>query len=172
MKILKYILYALLALVLLFVAMGLFTPNVQYENTITTTKSVSETWAAMNDESNLSKWLPGYQRSELISGTASTVGAVSNIYFDEKGEQVMIKETVTEIVPNEKLAMDFSMDFMDMEYEMTTTNTSTGTQITTQSKVTGNGFFARCLVALMKGSMSGQEDDNLANLKKVIEEDL
>lgn len=169
MKILKYILYIVLTVLIIFLVVGIATPEIEYENSVTTDKSIAETWGAMNNEANMSKWLPGYESSEVISGTEGTIGAVSNITFNQNGEKMVIKETIKEIVPNEKIAMDFDMDFMTMGYQMETRTVEGKTEISSKSVVTGNGFIARCMVAISKSRFVNQEQTNLENLKKVIE---
>ena len=62
------------------------------------------------------------------------------------------------------------MDFMDMDYEITFDEVRGGTKIKSKSKTIGNGMFAKSLIALIIGSMKEQEDINMNNLKKLIEE--
>ncbi len=170
MKFLKILVGVLVLLLLFFVIKGLITPSLAYESEINVSKSIKESWAVMQDESNLSQWLEGYQKSELVSGTAGTVGAVSKIYFDQGGQETIITETIIEIQPNEKITMNFSMDFMDMDYEVVfSENNGGGTNIKSKTITKGNGWFARSMVSFMKGAMVQQEDGNMDKLKKVIE---
>ena len=64
MKILKYLLLALVVLALLFVALGLFTPSVSYKSEIVVNKPATEAWAVMSDEENLSKWIKGFRKQK------------------------------------------------------------------------------------------------------------
>ena len=119
----------------------------------------------------MSGWLPGFVKSEPVSGTPGTVGAVANVHFNENGTETVIKETVTSLVPNEKLGMTFSVeDFMDMEYEISTREVDGKTTMTSKTTTVGNGLISKSIVALMKGTMQTQEDTNMAALKKLIEE--
>ena len=169
MKYLKYLLALLVVLALLFISIGIFKPVVSYESEVMVNKPAKEAWAVMSDVSKLPEWLNGFKKTELVSGQANTVGAVSNVYFVEDGQETVIKETITNIKANELMAMQFSMDFMDMDYEMSFEETSGKTRVKTVSTTTGNGLFAKSMVALMGGAMKDQEDVNLKNLKKVIE---
>jgi len=121
MKYLKYILIAILLLLVIFFGRGLLTSSVSYENTVMVDKSMEEAWAVMSDNENLPKWIKGFVKTELVSGTENTVGAVSNIHISENGQDFIMQETITKIDPPKYLAMDFNMDFMNagMEYEMT-----------------------------------------------------
>ena len=169
MKILKYLLLAILVLVLLFFAKGLLTPSISYENEVIVNKPAKEAWSVMSDEANLPKWIKGFKRTELVSGTANTVGAVSNVYVDEGGQEMVMKETVTAIKLYEQLKMKFSMDFMDMEYEINFRETDGKTTVHSKSTTFGNGLFAKSIVSFMTGTMKAQEDENLNNLKKLID---
>lgn len=170
MKILKYILSILAILCIIFLALGFITPSVSYTSETTVNKSAKEAWAVMSDEENLPKWIKGFKRAELVSGKANSVGAVSNIYIDENGKEMVMKETVTAVKDYEHLAMTFSMDFMDMDYEMIFTEKDGKTHIQTNSKTIGNGMLAKSIVSMMSATMKKQEDENVNTLKKLIEE--
>lgn len=170
MKYLKYLLGLIVLVAIIFFGKGLLTPSISYENEIVVNKSAAESWAVMSDESKLSQWIKEVKKIELVSGTANTVGAVSNVYVDEGGQEMVMKETITKLTPNELMAMTFTMDFMDMEYEMHMKEEGGKTTITSKSTTTGNGIFAKSMLSFMGGSMKAQEDNNLSNLKKLIEE--
>ncbi len=170
MKILKYILVTIAVLVVIFIAIGFVKPEVSYDCEIMVDKPVAESWAVIQDEEKMGDWLIGYQKSEPVSGTPGTVGAVSDIHFDNNGEQMVIRETITEIVPNESISMTFTSDFMDMDYKLTMTPVDGKTKINSYSTASGNGVFSKSIMALLAGTISGQEETNLANLKKTIEQ--
>ncbi|MFY0607080.1 MAG: SRPBCC family protein [Cyclobacteriaceae bacterium] len=169
MKILKYLLIFLAIIAIIFFGKGIITPSVSYESTTSVSKSVEESWAVMTDEETMSKWITGFIKSELVSGEPNTVGAVSNTYVEENGEEMIIVETITDITPNERIAMTFTMDFMDMDYELSMEDQGDQTIITTKSEVRGNGLFAKSIISFMPDMMKAQEDENLAKLKRLIE---
>ena len=169
MKILKYLVIIVGVLTILFFALGVITPSVNYKNEVTVNKSTSEAWAVMADESLMSEWINGYEKTELISGTPYTVGAVSKIYFDNDGEKMEVTETITAIEENKSLAMSYTMDFMNMDYELMMEEKAGVTHITSTSNVSGNGMAAKSIVSLISGPLAEQEQQNLDNLKKVIE---
>lgn len=170
MKILKYVLISLLVLAAVFFLIGIITPSVSYQAQIEVAASKEKAWSIMSDDAYLSDWLNGYQRSELLSGTEGAVGAVSNIYFIEEGKESVIQETITGVSPEERMAMSFSMEgFMDMDYEFLIDGQGDKTSITTNSVVKGHGLFSKSMVALMKGAMKSQEEENLGKLKTLIE---
>ncbi|WP_299442382.1 SRPBCC family protein [uncultured Aquimarina sp.] len=169
MKYLKYLLYLIIVLALIFFGKGFLTPSVSYESEIVVSKPANESWEVISDESNLPKWIKGFKKTELVSGTANTVGAISKIYVEDGGEEMVMEETITAIKPHEHMAMTFTMDFMDMDYEMFFKEQDGKTTITSKSTTMGNGIFAKSLISFMPGSMKEQEDENLNKLKELIE---
>ena len=91
MKILKYVLVVLLILAMIFLALSMITPSISYDSEIIVNKPSEEAWAVMSDESKLPLWIKGFIKSELISGTENTEGAISNIHFDEDGKEMIIQ---------------------------------------------------------------------------------
>lgn len=169
MKYIKYLLIIIVVLAIIFFGKGFLTPVVSYESEVVVNKPVKEAWAVMSDDSRISEWLKEIKKMELVSGTENTVGSVYNIYFEENGEEMVMEETITALKPNEHIAMTFTMDFMNMDYEMHLTEEDGKTLIRSNSKTTGNGFMARSILSFMTGSMKKQEDTNLNNLKTVID---
>jgi len=169
MKYLKYLLYLIIVLALVFFGKGLLTPSVSYESEITVNKPANKAWAVMTDEASLPKWIEGFKRSELVSGTENTVGAISKVYIDEGGQEMAMQETITALKPNEHIAMAFTMDFMDMDYEMYFKETDGKTTITSKSTSRGNGILAKSIISFMPGAMKEQEDENMNRLKELIE---
>jgi uncharacterized protein YndB with AHSA1/START domain len=169
MKYLKYLLYFILGLALIFFSMGVFNPSVSYESEVVVNKPIEEAWAVMSDESRITEWLKEIKRIEHVSGTPNTVGAVSKFYVEENGEEMVMEETITSFKHHHHIAMTFTMDFMNMDYEMFMTEKDGKTHIRTKSTTVGNGIFAKSILAFMPKAMKEQEEINLDNLKKVIE---
>ncbi len=170
MKYLKYTIGIIVILVIGFLAMGLIKPTVTYECEIMVEKPTTESWAVLHDVEKLSEWLPGFQKIEHISGTPGTVGAVSKVYFDNNGESMTIQETITDIVQNESISMKYESDFMDMNYRLDITSVNEKTKINSSTTAEGNGIISKSIMALMGNSLKKQEETNLLNLKKAIEQ--
>jgi len=107
---------------------------------------------------------------EHVSGEKGTVGAVTKYTFVENGTESIIFETINSINPNEHIAMDFLMeDVMTIDYKIDFIEKNGKTNIKSSSTVEGLGIFMRSMVSFMKGTMQSQEDENLSNLKKLID---
>jgi hypothetical protein len=169
MKYLKYLLGIILLIGVLFFGRGLLTPEVSYENLVEVNKPAKEAWAVMSDETKMSEWISGFIKTEQVSGTPNTIGAVANVYIEEGGEEMVMQETITNLKPNEVMAMNFTMDFMDMDYEIEFSESDGNTAIKSKSITRGNSLFARSMISFITGAMKKQEDENLSNLKRLIE---
>lgn len=60
-------------------------------------------------------------------------------------------------------------DVMNMDYRLDFTEKDGKTYIKSSTINKGEGFIMRSMVPLMKSAMQKQEDENMANLKAVIE---
>ncbi|NNL82824.1 MAG: SRPBCC family protein [Winogradskyella sp.] len=169
MKILQYILGIIAFLVIAFFLLGLIKQDVNYDCEIMVDKPLAEAWAVSQDESKMADWLDGFQKVEPISGTQGTVGAVADVHFITDSKDMVIRETITDIKPNESIAMMFTSDFMDMDYKLKMTAVDGKTKISSSTTAEGNGMFSKSLMAIMSGSIKTQEETNLANLKRTIE---
>lgn len=170
MKYLKYAFGILLVVVVAFMAIGLIKPTVTYECEIVVEKPTDESWAVLQDPEKLSEWLDGFQKIEHISGTPGTMGAVSKVYFDDNGQSMEILETITDIVQNESMSMKYESDFMDMDYKLNLVSVNGQTKIHSITTANGNGLISKSIMALMASSLIEQEETNLSNLKKTIEQ--
>ena len=171
MKYLKYSLAAIALIVIIFVARGFISPSISYSSEIIVEKSVEEAWAVMSDESKISKWLKGIKEMELISGEKGTIGAVTEYTFDQNGQESVIVETITSVNKNQDISMNFVMEnVMHMDYHLEFKNKQGKTHITSSTTTKGLGLFMRSMVSFMTSAMQTQEDENMNNLKTLIEE--
>lgn len=168
MKYLKYILGGLAILIVGFSLLGLIRSELAYVCETTANKSKAESWAVIQDQDKMSEWLAGFQKIEHVSGTAGSIGAVSNIYFEIDGQEMTIQETITDIVPDESISMSYTSDFMNMDYKLIMTSIDGKTKISTSTTAIGNGVVSKSIMALMGNSFKEQEETNLSNLKKTI----
>jgi len=169
MKYLKYTAIILSLLVFMFLILGMIKPTIEYDSHITVDKSVEESWNVIQDPNKMSEWMTGFKSFEHISGEPGQVGSVSHVIFDTNGSEVIIKETITKIIPNHSIAMTFQNDMMEMDYELEMKGDGNQTEIRTSTLVEGNGMITKSFIAISPGSLKKQEDTNLSMLKKAIE---
>lgn len=171
MKFLKILLVIIALLAIVFFGRGLLTPTVSYDSEITVDKPIEEAWAVMNDESKITEWLSGITNIEHVSGEKGKVGQVTKYTFNQNGQESEIVETMKEIRANEYVAMDFVMEgAMVMDYAVNFSEKDGKTHIKSSSSNTGEGLMMKSMLSFMQGGMKTQEDENMARLKKLINE--
>lgn len=175
MKILKYLVIFLVAFVLLFFAIGFLKPTVEYGHTITVEKPVEEAWAVHQDASKFDQWLKGFKSIELIEGEEGEVGSKYKVVVNpgEGQPDFEMTETIVEKEPFDHITFSFDSDMMVFNQTTSFSEENGKTTVATDSKVKGKGMMMRSMFALMEmlgGSFQAQEEENINNLKKVIEE--
>lgn len=171
MKILKYLLGVIAILLIGFILIGVFKPTVSYGSELEINKPAKEVWAVMQDESKMHLWLDGYKNSELISGTAGQVGAVSKITIIPEGEEKMeMIETITAMKENEHMGIALDIEMMTSTLDMYLTEKDGKTILRSDAVATGKGMFWKSMFAFMGSSMAEEDLKIMNNMKKVIEE--
>ena len=174
MKILKYLLFTVLALVVIFFAIGLFKSSVSYGHEITVDKPVAEAWAVTQDESKYAQWLEGFKSIDLIEGEQGAVGSKYKVVVqpsDDQAEFEMI-ETVVSLEEFDHVEMHFDSEGMNFEQKISFSESEGKTTITSDSKVMGKGLMTRSMFGLMGmfGAFQSQEEKNFEALKQLINE--
>ena len=175
MKILKYVLFAVLALVVLFFAVGIFTPVVNYGTEITANKPLQEAWAVTQDESKYDQWLEGFKSMELIEGEKGQPGSKHKVIVEPSDGQPEFEmiETLVALEEFKYVDMHFDSETMDFEQKIFYNESEGKTTIRSESKVIAKNIVTRSLFALMEklgGAFTAQEKKNFEALKKLIEE--
>lgn len=175
MKILKYLFYLTLGLVVIVLAVGLLKPSVSYGHKISVNKPIKEAWAVTQDESKFDQWLEGFKSIELISGEKNAVGSKYKVIVDpgEGQPEFEMIQTVASIKEFDHVTLSFDSDFMDFEQTISYSEENGLTTVETDSKVFGKNIITRAMFAIMEmftGSFHAQETKNIEALKKLIEE--
>jgi hypothetical protein len=175
MKILKNLLYLIVGLVIVFFAIGLLKPKVNYGHEIIVNKSIKEAWAVSQDESKFGEWLDGYKSIELISGEKGEVDSKYKVIVEpEEGQpDFEMIETVVSKKEFDHVTLHFDSDMMNFEQTIFYSEKDGKTSVKTESSVSGKGMTMRSMFALMEmfgGAFQAQEVKNIEALKKLIEE--
>lgn len=174
MKILKYILFVILALVIIFFIIGFAKPAVNYGHEIKVNKPIKEAWAVTQDESKYTQWLEGFKSIELISGEKNKVGSKYKVIVKPEGQPPFeMIETLVSLEELDHVTLYFDSEFMDFEQTISFKEANGLTTVKTDSKVIGKNIISRSMFAIMEmftSSFTKQETKNIDALKKVIEE--
>lgn len=174
MKIFKNLLYGLLALVILFLAVGFLKPTVTYGHEILVDKPIEEAWAVLLDAEKYGEWLAGFQSIDLLSGEAGEVGSTYKVVVkpSEQEDDFEMIETLVAKEDFDHVSLSFDSDMMVFDQTTSLAEVDGKTSVKTDSTVKGKGMMMRSMFALMEmlgGSFQAQEVENIERLKKVIE---
>lgn len=175
MKILKYLLFVIVGLIVLFFAIGLLKTSVNYGHEITTTKSVQEAWAVTQDASKYAQWLEGFKSIELISGEQNEIGSKYKVVVQpgEGQPEFEMTQTLVAFKEFEHATLHFDSEMMDFEQTISFAEAEGGSTVTSDSKVMGKSLPMRSMFAIMEmlgGAFTTQEAKNFENLKVLIDE--
>lgn len=175
MKYLKYTLYSILTLIVVFFAIGFLSPSVYYGHEIIVNKSIQEAWNVQQDEHKYDQWLEGFKSIDLMSGEHGEVGSQYKVVVkpDKKQPDFVMLETVVSKKDFDHISLNFDSDMMLFEQTTSFSEKEGKTSVRTTSKVSGKGMVMRSMFAVMElvgGSFQAQEVKNIEALKKVIEE--
>ncbi len=175
MKILKYLLFLIIGLALIFITIGFIKPSVSYGHEITVNKPLEEAWAVSQDENKIGQWLQGFKSIDLISGEKGKVGSKYKVVVNpgEGQPDFEMIETVVSMKKFDHIKLSFDSEMMKFDQTISHSETDGKTTIKTESKASGKGIMMRSMFALMEmfgGTFQAQEVKNIEALKKVIEE--
>jgi hypothetical protein len=175
MKILKYLLYIIVGLIIIYFAFGLLKPTVSYGHEITVDKPLKEAWAVSQDHNKFVQWLDGFKSIELISGEEGQVGSKYKVIVNpgEGQDDFEMIETLVSMKEFEEVELHFDSEMMDFGQKILYSESDGKVTIKTESTVSAKGIMMRSMFAVMEslaGSFTSQEVKNIDALKKVIEE--
>jgi len=175
MKIIKYLLYLIGGLLVIFFAFGLLNPSVNYGHEIQVNKSAKEAWAVSKDESKYAQWLEGFKSIELLSGEQDAIGSKYKVVVQPAPDQPEFEmtQTIADFKEFEYATLHFDSDMMDFEQTISFNEADGKTTIKSDSNVKGKGIMMRSMFAMMEtlgGTFTAQEAKNFENLKKLVDE--
>lgn len=170
MRILKWLGGILVVLILVFLGVGIITPNFSYENKVTVKAPVERAYSVFVDESNVNKWMPTLRKIENVSGAPLEVGSKWKLIFDEEGETIEVLEEMTAIDTNERFAFNLDTEpFLGTVDIRFTAIDSTTSEIKATTTVDGKNMIWKSVMALSKTMMETRSQEQYEMLKKVIE---
>ena len=172
MKILFYVIGFIAFCFLGFYAIGLFAPVINYETTLEVKRSPEQSWNVFTNKDLLADWMEGFQSIETIKGEPLTQGSVFMIKVTESGNTYSIKEEVLNVVPNQEYTILMDNEVLTNKVQLIFSEPAPYTTlITSKNEVKAKNWFLRSLFVFMKSSFKKLDDQNLQNLKNLIESD-
>ncbi len=169
MRILKALVIILLALILIFLSIGLFLPSFDYAVSIEVKASPEKCWLTFHDTTRMSQWLPGFESLVLKSGEPLKAGSQYEIIVIDHNEKIVMSEIITKVNAPTSISYELNNDVLKSEYTFSFTGDSITTTIDSHYKVTGNNVMWKSILFLSKSYLESNGQEQLAGLKKVVE---
>ncbi|MCB0502302.1 MAG: SRPBCC family protein [Bacteroidetes bacterium] len=168
-KILKSVIGLVLLSFLVFLVLGI--PNTQHEmiTEIEINAPVEEVYNYVMDIDNNENWLSGFVSADLIKGEKGAVGSEYKVVFLQKGKPMEMKETITDVVPNQKIGFDLSDKMIDGHIDIEFKATGSGTQVKEIHGFHGKSILSRAITKMFSKAIHKGKQEMYDDLKKVIE---
>ena len=170
MRIILYIVGFVLSCFIGFLLFGLFKPVITYDIKLQLNRPVAKCWTVYHTDSLKSKWMPGYLRTTLLTGTANSVGSKNTIFYQSGVQETTMIQSMDSII-NESLIV-YTIDNRSMHIRshirfIELADNACVMQI--HNEVTANNIFLKSLLTFMKSTFESAEQANYQNLKTLIE---
>ena len=159
----------LLLLGALFLSIGLWKPVVYYQTKVLVNAPTDKAFALFMDTNQMSKWITGFQRFELLSGVATQPGCVHKMLIIQQGKTYVMTEKLTAFKPNALYAFVLDNEVLTDEVDIHFTAKGNATEITANNKVVGKNLFWHSLFPLTTGIFIKQSQHDYEQLKVLIE---
>ncbi len=169
MKPLKCIGYSLLAIIALFLLVGVIFPSFEYQSHVVVNAPLEQSWAVFSDAGRMAEWLPGFKSIETLSGSPNQVGSTYKMVFEEEGEVMEMTEYVTAFRDNELFAFELNAEPMIATVQVKFSGNRKMTEILAITKVEGKNLLWKSLLRLSKSRMVERGQETYDNLKRIIE---
>ena len=166
MKILKVIGILSAALLVIFFLIGLLKPTFEYGNSIVISAPIQTVWSVYTTRKK--DWIEGFQSQRLVTGNALTNNAEYETVIGS-GEEMVMRETITNITPGEKIKWALDNDVLISNYAYEFKGDSTQTEVITHYKVEGKNAFMKSILFLSKSYMRNSDAEMLAAIKEIAE---
>ena len=170
MRIILYILGFILSCFLGFLLFGLFKPVITYDIKLQINRPVAKCWTVYHTDSLKSKWMPGYLRTNLLSGTLDSVGSKNAIIYLSGTQEISITQTIDSLINESLIAYTIDNRSMHIRSHIRFIPSQANACILQiHNEVTANNIFLKSLLTFMKSTFESAEQANYQSLKTLIE---
>jgi hypothetical protein len=128
-------------------------------------------WAALNNPNNMERWQQNFRSYTYISGDSGQVRSVSELRYNEKGEDIVLTETITEVRDGNFLAANYQ----SMRGRTTVVNRFGKIDVDKANWASWRNFiytgFARLISPFVSGGIRKRMDGDLQRCKLMVETD-
>jgi len=154
-RILKILTFLILFLMIGFLSMGFFVPQVNYESSGEVVGKVADVFALYNDKDQIDQWIPTIKSIKPLKETQNIKGSVYEMVIDNEGSEITMKEKVLDYKEGEMVSLEFDAGAMTKTDVFTFAQAGNKTKITGNHSVEGNNYFYKCMFSLFGSNMQG-----------------
>jgi hypothetical protein len=170
MRIILYIVGFILSCLLGFLLFGLFKPVISYDISLQINRPIAKCWTVYQTDSLKSKWMPGYLRTTLLTGTSNAVGSRNTIFYQSGEQETSMIQTIDSLINESLIAYTIDNRSMHIRTHIRFAPSQANACIMQiHNEVTANNIFLKSLLTFMKAKFESAEQTNYQNLKTLIE---
>ena len=148
---------------------GLLTPSISYDSTITVNVPVEKAFTLFSDTSKMKDWMPGFVSLKLDSGNTIARGSKMTLILIQEGQEYDMTETMTTFIPNQHYAYLLENAVLHNQVDILFTPIGNSTTIKVNNLVIGNNIIWRSVFYFYKKRLVQLNKEIYSNLKKMIE---
>ena len=169
MKILKWTMAIISALIIAFLSIGVFNPSFTYHSETIIKASAETTWSIFSDPNQMSNWHTGFKSMTITKGNPNTIGSEYDLVFIISGEEMLVHKIITSVEPNKSMTFEIMNDDINTVSTIRLTENDGMTTIIAENSVNPNGMINKSVFFVFKSYFQKQSDDQYAKLKSLIE---
>ncbi len=169
MKILKYFLGLMLAMILAFLAFGYIMPVADFQVDETIELPVEPVFSYVINISRWPEWQDGLEEVKLLSGDSLRVGSQYQLVVNDGKYQVELSLTVLGIRPHRMIRYRLEGDRLVGDVEMNFQDSGHATVVRWEGEFRGKGIIWRSVVPFMRRALTRQAQQDLEMLKHKLE---
>lgn len=170
MRVLKYTLGFMAVCFAGFFVIGIIWPVISYETSITVKRPLAKSWNVFTTDTLARYWAKGFSQAELVEGNEHEPGSRYLMTAENNGKKFQMSETVKEWKENERYAFILENEMLTNNMEISFSEPALyTTRIELKNTIRANNMFMRSMFVFLKSSFKKNDDENLYQLKKLIE---
>ena len=169
MRIFKFIAILFIVLIIGFFAIGLFSPSLTYQNSITVNAPVDKAFELFTDTVKMHEWIPGFISFTNESGGNFNRGSKWKLILIQEDQHYEMIETITAYVPNQQYSYNLENIVLRNQVDVYFKPIGNMTEIISHNLVTGNNLIWRSVLFFFEKELYNNGQESFADLKKMIE---
>jgi len=172
MNFVKYFFIIVGVLFLSLVAVGIFKTDFQSQASIEIDAPKEQVFKVYHNPLLYKRWLSNFQSIEQLEGKPNSIGNTQKLMFNSQtGEVTSLEQTLKELKPGTVIVYDYHNQWLEGTSKAIFSDTTEGkTKIELTLNYSGKGIVQNALLFLMGSSIDKGHQQNLEQLKLLIEE--